>query len=73
MIAPAHFYRRVLGDRLAGLGDLDLTGKNQACQHEGLGPSAAFDQTTRDQQLIDADLPGRLGRARLCGKAWRFG
>ena len=56
MVTPLHLQRRIRGQRVAGLGDLAVTGKHQAGHHQRLRAGTAFNQPAFHQQLIDARL-----------------
>ena len=56
MDLAAHLYRRLFGQRLPGLVDLALAGKDQAGEDQGLRPRPALGETAIDEQLIGAKL-----------------
>ena len=56
MVAPAHLQFCILGDRLAGLGDLRLAREHHPRHDERLCPRAAFRQPALHQYLIDPHL-----------------
>ena len=62
MIAPAHLQLGILGEWLAGLGDLGLACKHHARHHQRLRPRAALREAPGHQQLIDTHLLRHGGR-----------
>ena len=59
MIAPAHLERRIGGERLPGLVDPAVAGKDQAGEDQRLPARPALDQAAVDEELVGAGFQAR--------------